>query len=305
MSTDTPKIQYPKEVEERNTPKKLVNQKKYKDIYRMSCLTGYRKWQRIWLMKVLQQSLGETQSKEVATLPSHFDDSIVPLASLPWHAPTRLRLSSPNAATQPRDCAVCPHPSHVAMAAVVQADETGGHVVTPRTADEDPWEIAATNHLVHDSIHGASKDWTRTHRKPHHRESKLEFEQEMAWARMAQVQRTLARGLMRVHQLQVEAMWAELPWSASCWWRGIKGITGGAKDGGRFECRALGNMLGGCWPAVCRNRRGREETNGARGGGRRTAPKCVAREPPETWQCRAGRTVGVRLRLVSNHGIDG
>ena len=37
----------------------------------MNCLIGYRNSERIWLMTVLQQSLGETQSKEVKTLPSH------------------------------------------------------------------------------------------------------------------------------------------------------------------------------------------------------------------------------------------
>ena len=37
----------------------------------MNCLIGHRNSERIWLMKVLQQSLGETQSREVKTLPSH------------------------------------------------------------------------------------------------------------------------------------------------------------------------------------------------------------------------------------------
>ena len=37
----------------------------------MNCLIGYRNSEKFWLMKVLQQSLGETQSKEVKTLPSH------------------------------------------------------------------------------------------------------------------------------------------------------------------------------------------------------------------------------------------
>ena len=37
----------------------------------MNCLIGYRNSERIWLMKVLQQSLGVTQSKEVERLPSH------------------------------------------------------------------------------------------------------------------------------------------------------------------------------------------------------------------------------------------
>ena len=86
MSRDTPKIQHQKEVEVRvesfgetrcmkpqkpKTKIKMVNQKKYKEENRMNCLNGYRNSERIWLMKVLQQSLGETQSKEVKTLPSH------------------------------------------------------------------------------------------------------------------------------------------------------------------------------------------------------------------------------------------
>ena len=86
MSTDTPKIQYQKEVEVRvksfgetrcmkpqkpKTKIKVENQKKYEEIYRMNCLTGYRNSGRIWLMEVFQQSLEETQSKEIKTLPSH------------------------------------------------------------------------------------------------------------------------------------------------------------------------------------------------------------------------------------------
>ena len=50
---------------------KMRNAKKYKEIYLMNCLIGYRNSERIWLIKVLQKSLGETQSKEVKTLPSH------------------------------------------------------------------------------------------------------------------------------------------------------------------------------------------------------------------------------------------
>ena len=50
---------------------KMVSAKTYKEIDRMSCLIGYRNSGRIYLMKVLQQSLGETQSREVKTLPSH------------------------------------------------------------------------------------------------------------------------------------------------------------------------------------------------------------------------------------------
>ena len=51
--------------------KKMVSQKKYKEIYRMNCLIGYRNSKRIWLMNVLQQSLGETLSLDIETLPSH------------------------------------------------------------------------------------------------------------------------------------------------------------------------------------------------------------------------------------------
>ena len=39
---------------------KIGNRKKYKEIYRMNCLIGYRNSGRIWLMKVLQKSFGET-----------------------------------------------------------------------------------------------------------------------------------------------------------------------------------------------------------------------------------------------------
>ena len=86
MSTDTPKIQYKTEVEvrvesfgrpaarvdrNRKTKIKMENQNKYKEIFRMNCLIGYRNSGRIWLMKALQQSHGKTQSKEVQTLPCH------------------------------------------------------------------------------------------------------------------------------------------------------------------------------------------------------------------------------------------
>ena len=50
---------------------KMRSPKKYKEIYRTNCLTVYRNSECIWLMKVFQESLGETQSKEVKTLPSH------------------------------------------------------------------------------------------------------------------------------------------------------------------------------------------------------------------------------------------
>ena len=49
----------------------MENRKKYKEIHRMNCLIGCRNLGRIWLMKVLQQILGQTQRKEVKTLPSH------------------------------------------------------------------------------------------------------------------------------------------------------------------------------------------------------------------------------------------
>ena len=39
---------------------KISNPKKYKEIYRMNCLTGYRNSVRIWLIKVLPKSVGET-----------------------------------------------------------------------------------------------------------------------------------------------------------------------------------------------------------------------------------------------------
>ena len=86
MSIDILKIQYQKEGEVRvesfgesrcmkpqkpKTKIKMRNAKKYKEIYRMTCLIGYRNSAKIWLMKVLQQRLGETQSKEVKTRPSH------------------------------------------------------------------------------------------------------------------------------------------------------------------------------------------------------------------------------------------
>ena len=56
------------------TETKNINNKgkqKHKEIFRMNCLVGYRNSGRSWSMKVLQQSFGETQSKEVRTLPSH------------------------------------------------------------------------------------------------------------------------------------------------------------------------------------------------------------------------------------------
>ena len=48
---------------------KMENAKKYKENNRMNCLIGFRNSERSWLMKALQQSLGETQSKEAKTHP--------------------------------------------------------------------------------------------------------------------------------------------------------------------------------------------------------------------------------------------
>ena len=83
--TEVLKLQYQKEVEvwmksfgetrcmnpqKPKTKIKMRNQRKYKEIYRMNCLIGYRNSGRIWLMKVLQHCLGAIQSREVKTLPS-------------------------------------------------------------------------------------------------------------------------------------------------------------------------------------------------------------------------------------------
>ena len=77
MSTDALKIQYQKEVEVRvksfgetrcmnpqkpKTKIKMRNAKKYKEIYRMNCLIGYRNSEIIWLMQVLHQSLGKLKA---------------------------------------------------------------------------------------------------------------------------------------------------------------------------------------------------------------------------------------------------
>ena len=56
---------------ETKTKIKKNDAKKYKAICCMTCLIGFRNSERIGLMKALQQSLGETQSKEVKTRPSH------------------------------------------------------------------------------------------------------------------------------------------------------------------------------------------------------------------------------------------
>ena len=55
------------ETTETENKKKMENQK-YKEIYYRNCLIGCRSSERLWSMKVLQQSLGETQSKDVKTL---------------------------------------------------------------------------------------------------------------------------------------------------------------------------------------------------------------------------------------------
>ena len=47
------------------------SQEVQREIFRMNCLIGYRNSERMWLMKVLQQSLGETQSLDIETLPVH------------------------------------------------------------------------------------------------------------------------------------------------------------------------------------------------------------------------------------------
>ena len=72
---DTPKIQYPKEVEVRvrndagtrcinqqkpKTKRKMKDATKYKAIYCMTCRTGCRISETIWSMKVVFQSHGET-----------------------------------------------------------------------------------------------------------------------------------------------------------------------------------------------------------------------------------------------------
>ena len=82
-SDETPKIQYPKEVEIRkgaagnpmHKPTETENKNKnegreevQRDISH-ELPAWLEEFRRIWSMKVLQQSLGETQRKEVKTLP--------------------------------------------------------------------------------------------------------------------------------------------------------------------------------------------------------------------------------------------
>ena len=85
-STNTLNIQHKKEVEIRvksfgetrcmnpqkpKTKMEMVNQKKYKEMYRMNCLIGYRNSKRIWMMQVVLWTHGENLSMDVETLPVH------------------------------------------------------------------------------------------------------------------------------------------------------------------------------------------------------------------------------------------
>ena len=47
---------------------KIGNPKKYKEMYRMTCVIGYRNSGRIWLMKVLPRCVGDTRCRGVQTL---------------------------------------------------------------------------------------------------------------------------------------------------------------------------------------------------------------------------------------------
>ena len=94
--TDTPKIQYQKEVEvwvesfgetrcmSPQKPKTLKNgnQKKYKEIYRMNCVIGYWNSWRIWLMKALQKSFGETPEQGQDTSKSSHELLMEPRAKV-------------------------------------------------------------------------------------------------------------------------------------------------------------------------------------------------------------------------------
>ena len=81
-STNTPKIQYPKEVRvmsygrtrsiNRQKPKtkiKMKDAKKYKAISCMTCGIGCRSSERIWSMNAVLYSHGETLSLDIETLP--------------------------------------------------------------------------------------------------------------------------------------------------------------------------------------------------------------------------------------------
>ena len=79
--TDTPEIQYPKEVEvrvkrygetrciNRQNPKKKKDTKKYNAICCMSCRTGFRISERTWSIKIVLQSHGDTLRLRIETLP--------------------------------------------------------------------------------------------------------------------------------------------------------------------------------------------------------------------------------------------
>ena len=69
--------------ETENQNKNRESKEVQRESYRMNCLIGCRNSERIWLMKVLQQSLGETQSKDVKTLPSDLHElPMEPLAKV-------------------------------------------------------------------------------------------------------------------------------------------------------------------------------------------------------------------------------
>ena len=80
------------------TKTKTRNRKRYKETYRMNCLIGHRNSGRIWLMKVLQKSFGETWCRGVHTLP-------VRLMNLQWsreYTWNRVRVSTVYLRTFPR-----------------------------------------------------------------------------------------------------------------------------------------------------------------------------------------------------------
>ena len=84
---------------------KKRNRRKYKEIYRMNCLIGYRNSRIIWLMNVLQKSFGETRCRGVQTLP-------VRLVNLQWsreHARNWVRVSTvlKLASRKIRNCEIC------------------------------------------------------------------------------------------------------------------------------------------------------------------------------------------------------
>ena len=60
----------------------MGNQKKHKEIYRMNCLIGNRNSKRIWLMKVLQQSLGNPEQGSQDTSKSSHELPMEPRAKV-------------------------------------------------------------------------------------------------------------------------------------------------------------------------------------------------------------------------------